>query len=106
MILEIAILPIKPDKTERMEELGRDVASHLAQGKTPGFHSFRLVRAIEDPNRFVLHLTWDRVEDHTALGESEYGQEVTVVIQECLADEPVVHHYEVVDGARTGDISL
>jgi heme-degrading monooxygenase HmoA len=106
MILEIAILPIKPEKTERMEELGREVAEYLARGDTAGFHSFRLVRAIEDPNRFVLHLTWDTVEHHTALGESEFGQQVTEVIQDCLAAEPTVHHYEVVDGARTGDLEL
>ncbi len=106
MFLEIAILPVKPERAADIEQLGRDAAAYLALGTTKGFHSFRLIRAAEDPNRFVLHLTWDRIEDHTALGESEFGQKVGALIGECLAGEAVVHHYTVVDGATLGEITL
>lgn len=106
MFLEIAILPIKPERTADIEQMGREVVEYLKKGTTKGFHSFRLIRAAEDANRFVLHLTWDRIEDHTALGESEYGQTVGALIGECLAGEAVVHHYTVVDGATLGEITL
>ena len=106
MFLEIAILPIKPERAADLEQMGRDVVEYLKLGTTKGFHSFRLIRSVEDPNRFVLHLTWDRVEDHTALGESEYGQKVGALIGECLAGEAVVHHYTVVAGATLGEITL
>jgi heme-degrading monooxygenase HmoA len=106
MFLEIAILPIKPERAADIEQMGRDVAAYLQQGTTRGFHSFRLARAAEDPNRFVLHVTWDAIEDHKALGESEYGQHVGALIQECLAGESVVHHYTVVEGATLGDITF
>ena len=106
MFLEIAILDVKPEATGTMKRLGTEVAAHLAQGETPGFHSYRLMRADEDPNRFVLHLTWDRIEDHVALGESEYGQTVGETIQAALASEAIVHHYEVVDGCSVGNVEL
>jgi heme-degrading monooxygenase HmoA len=106
MILEIAILDVKPELVERMEELGREVAEYLGQGTTPGFHSFRWLRAIEDPNRFVIHIVWDRVEDHTALGESEFGKRVSEVLADAFASDPVVHHYRVVEGAATGAVPL
>ena len=106
MFLEIAILDVKPDRVESVEQLGREVAEYLARGETKGFHSYRLVRAAEDPNRFVLHLTWDAIEDHVALGETEYGQQVGEVIQDSVATEPIVHHYQVVDGCSVGSIEL
>jgi hypothetical protein len=54
----------------------------------------------------VLHLTWDAIEDHVALGETEYGQQVGEVIQDSVATEPIVHHYQVVDGCSVGSIEL
>ena len=106
MFLEIAILDLKPEAIERFEKLGREVAAHLAKGETQGFHSYRLIRSEEDPNRFVLHLTWDRIEDHVALGESEYGQQVGDIIMASVASDPIVHHYQVVDGCSVGTIEL
>jgi len=106
MFLEIAILELKPEAVERFEELGREVAAHLAKGQTKGFHSYRLMRADEDPNRFILHLTWDTIADHVALGESDYGQEVGDVIMASVASEPVVHHYKLVEGCSVGDVDL
>ena len=106
MFLEIAILDVKPEATGTIVRLGTEVAAHLAKGETPGFHSYRLMRAGEDSNRFVLHLTWDRIEDHLALGETDYGQKVGETIQAALASEAVVHHYQVVDGCSVGNIEL
>ena len=106
MFLEIAILDVKPEAADSIAQLGTEVAAHLSKGETPGFHSYRLIRADEDPNRFVLHLTWDRIEDHVALGESEYGQKVGEIIQASLASEAVVHHYQVVDGCSVGNIEF
>lgn len=106
MFLEIAILDVKPEAAGQMEELGREVTEYLSSGQQKGFHSYRLVRADEDPNRFVLHLTWDTIEDHVALGESEFGQKVGDRIQAALASEAVVHHYQVVDGCSVGNIEL
>ena len=105
MFLEIAILDVK-DRVGRIEQLGREVAEYLQRGETKGFHSYRLIRAAEDPNRFVLHLTWDAIEDHVALGETEYGQQVGEVIEASLASEAIVHHYQVVDGCSVGTIEL
>ncbi|MCY4087966.1 MAG: antibiotic biosynthesis monooxygenase [Actinomycetia bacterium] len=106
MFLEIAILDVKPECVERIEQVGREVAEHLERGETKGFRSYRLIRAAEDPNRFVLHLTWDAIEDHVALGESDYGQQVGAILQDSVASEPVVHHYQVVDGCSVGSIEL
>jgi heme-degrading monooxygenase HmoA len=106
MFLEIAILPIKSERVTEIEEMGREVADFLGKGTTKGFRSFRLLRAAEDPNRFVLHLTWDSIEDHVALGQTAYGQQVGKLIQDSAASETVVHHYTVVEGASLGAIDL
>ncbi len=104
MFLEIAILPVKPERRSDIEQMGREVAAHFAQNTMKGLHSYRMIQAAEDPNRIVLHLTWDTIEDHTALGESEFGQRVGGLIGECLASGAVVHHYTVIDGATYGEL--
>jgi quinol monooxygenase YgiN len=107
-VLEIGILRIKPEKTERMEQLGREIADYRLprENQPEGWHSFRLYRAIEDPHRFALHLTWDSVEDHTRSAESAWGKQTAAVLQECLASEADVQHYQLVEGTAAGTPDL
>jgi quinol monooxygenase YgiN len=107
-VLEIGILPIKPEKTDRIEQLGREIADYRSrpENRPVGWHSFRLHRAIEDPNRFVLHLTWDSVADHKRSSESEWGKKVAATLGECLASDATVHHYQLVEGCGVGTPDL
>jgi heme-degrading monooxygenase HmoA len=63
MILESALLDVKPG-----EEAGFEAAMKEARPlieATPGFRSIAVRRCLETPNRYLLLVEWDRLEDHT-----------------------------------------
>jgi quinol monooxygenase YgiN len=107
-ILEVGIFQIKPEQVERMEELGREIAEHRSQSENQpeGWHSVRLYRAIEDPNRFVLHATWDSAEDSKQSSGSAWDKKTDAALAECLASEADVNCYELVEGTAAGTPDL
>ena len=63
MILEIATLDVR-----RGEEQNFETSFSKAQAiisTMPGYISHRLQRCMETPNRYVLLVNWERLEDHT-----------------------------------------
>jgi heme-degrading monooxygenase HmoA len=101
MILELAILDV------RRGESAAFVAA-FAEAKTiisvmPGFDHLELQRCLEDPDRYVLLVGWDRLEDHTEgfRGSAEY-QRWRELLHRFYDPFPTVEHYEpVVHVART-----
>lgn len=64
MILEVADLRIDPARHEAFEHAVRQgIDSAISQAK--GFRGHELRRCIESPERYLLLLTWDTLEDHT-----------------------------------------
>jgi hypothetical protein len=106
MIMQVAILDIKPDKVEKFIGVGRDIVRHYNEERPPQLHAWQVVRAMEDPNRFVLHGYWDRAEDHTGMAETDWGRQMTELIQDCVAGEATILHCELVDGAAYGGSPL
>src|SRR5947209_2563298 len=63
MIVEIAIFEAKPGEADQMREgltRARDVIS-----RSPGYRDSHFHQAIEKPERFVLSIEWEKLEDHT-----------------------------------------
>jgi heme-degrading monooxygenase HmoA len=63
MILESALLDVKPGEESAFEAALREARTLIAA--TPGFRAISVRRCIETPNRYLLLVEWDRLEDHT-----------------------------------------
>lgn len=60
-----------------------------------GFRSLRLGRCVQQPNRYLLLVEWDRLEDHTeGFRGSDAYQEWRRLLHHFYDPFPVVDHYE------------
>ncbi|HYN93692.1 MAG TPA: antibiotic biosynthesis monooxygenase family protein [Pilimelia sp.] len=62
MVLEVALIDIAPGRED--EFAAAYAKGHPILAETPGCRSVRMTRGIESPQRFVLLVEWDTVEDH------------------------------------------
>ena len=74
MIVEHAVLPVRPGE-EAAFEADFAVARAII-GSMPGFIDLTLSRQIEHPDRYLLLVRWERLEDHTVgfRGSPEYDR--------------------------------
>jgi heme-degrading monooxygenase HmoA len=95
VILEHAVLSVKPDEREEFEmafALAKDIIAAV-----PGFRSLTLSRCLERDNGYLLLVEWDRLEDHTEgfRGSAEY-QRWRDLLHPFYDPFPVVEHYATV----------
>lgn len=62
MVVEIAILEAKPGEADNMRK-GLEAARKIIS-QANGYIDSTFQQGIEDPNRFVLYIKWQTVEDH------------------------------------------
>ena len=97
MILEIAILNVRPGRTAEFEQ-----AFHKAQriiSSMVGYVSHELQRCLEVENKDVLLVRWQRLEDHTeGFRKSPEYEEWRRLLHHFYDPFPSVEHYEPVDG--------
>jgi heme-degrading monooxygenase HmoA len=93
MILEHALLPVKPGHEEDFVA-AFDEAKQIISSM-PGFHSLTLSRGLEHPSAFLLLVEWETLEDHTEgfRGSAEY-QEWRRLLHHFYEPFPVVEHFE------------
>ena len=63
MILEVAILKIKPEIAAKFE--AAFATASLIISSMPGYISHELQRCLEVENQYVLLVRWAKLEDHT-----------------------------------------
>jgi len=63
MILESALLDVKPGAEAAFEAAMKEARPLIAA--TPGFYSISVQRCLETPNRYLLLVEWETLEDHT-----------------------------------------
>jgi heme-degrading monooxygenase HmoA len=97
MILEHALITVRPDAHAEFEAgiaKAREVIS-----AAPGFRSFALRRGVESPNRYLLLVGWDTLEDHTVgFRESDAFAAWRSHIQPFFGGAPEVDHYRELPG--------
>jgi heme-degrading monooxygenase HmoA len=96
VILELADIRIHPGQNAAFEEAIarglRDVASH-----SPGFQGFKVNHGIESPERYLLQVFWDTLEDHTVrFRQSERFTQWRAIVGPFFASPPVVEHFDLV----------
>ena len=95
MILELAILNVRRGESSQFEEAFSEAKSIISAA--PGFDHLELRRCVEDADRYVLLVGWDRLEDHTEgfRGSAQY-QEWRSLLHHFYDPFPIVEHYEVI----------
>ena len=96
MILEIADIRIAPGQQAAFEEaIQRGLASVISRAK--GVRGFKVNHGIESPERYVLQICWDTLEDHTVgFREGPLFAEWRAIVGPFFASPPVVEHFTLV----------
>ena len=94
MILELADIRIHPGQQavfdEAIQRGVRDVIS-----KARGFRGFKINKGIESPERYVLEIFWDTLENHTIdFRQSPAFAEWRAIAGPFFAGPPTVEHFE------------
>ena len=64
MILELADIRITPGKQAEFDSaIVHGLSTVISQAK--GFRGFKVNKGIESPERYILQIFWDTLEDHT-----------------------------------------
>ncbi len=94
MILELADLRIQPGQQAAFEEaIARGLSSVIARAK--GYRGAKVHHGIESPERYVLQIFWDTLEDHTVgFRGSPLFAEWRAIVGPFFAAPPVVEHFE------------
>ena len=92
MILEVAMLDVKPGETAEFEA-AFDKAQNIISSMT-GYISHQLQKCLENPNRYILLVNWQTLEDHTnGFRESDEYQEWRAMLHHFYDPFPTVEHY-------------
>jgi heme-degrading monooxygenase HmoA len=96
MILEIADIRIHPGQNAAFEA-AIDHAAGTIIAKAKGFQGYKVNRGIESPERYVLQIFWDTLEDHTvAFRQSDAFTQWRGIVGPFFAAPPVVEHFDLV----------
>ena len=95
MILEVAILDVKPGQSAAYKAAFREASGIIAGMK--GYVAHQLQECLEKPDRFVLLVWWQTLEDHTVgfRGSAEY-QRWRTLLHHFYDPFPTVEHYKMV----------
>ncbi|WP_172252637.1 antibiotic biosynthesis monooxygenase family protein [Saccharibacillus deserti] len=63
MILESAMLQVKPGRTQAFERDFRQASTWISQ--IPGYEGHELQKCLEDDHKYLLLVRWAKLEDHT-----------------------------------------
>lgn len=96
VILEIADIRIPPGQNAAFEEaIQRGLDTVASQAK--GFKGAKVNRGIESPERYILQIFWDTLEDHTVgFRQGPLFPAWRAIVGPFFAAPPVVEHFELV----------
>jgi len=96
VILEVADIRIAPGRQAAFDEaIRRGLETVIA--RAPGMKGWKVNRCIERPERYLLTIFWDRLEDHTVhfRGGPLFAQ-WRAIVGPFFAEPPLVEHFELV----------
>lgn len=97
MVLEHALITVRPGTASQFEAALSRASRIIAA--SPGFISLTLDRGVESPDRYLLLVEWETLEDHvTHFRESPAFLEWRALIGPFFESPPEVDHFVAVDG--------
>ena len=93
MILELADIRIHPGQQAAFDEaIQRAIGSVVSKAR--GFQGFKVNKGIESPERYILQIFWETLENHTVgFRESPAFAEWRAIVGPFFAGPPVVEHF-------------
>jgi heme-degrading monooxygenase HmoA len=93
MILEVADLRIHPGQQAAFDEaIQRGLATVISHAK--GFKGWKVNKGVESPERYLLMIFWETLEDHTvAFRGGPLFAEWRAIVGPFFAVPPVVEHF-------------
>jgi heme-degrading monooxygenase HmoA len=93
MILELADLHIQPGKQAEFDiAIQRGIDEVISKAK--GFNGYKVNKGIESPERYLLMIFWETLENHTIdFRESPAFQEWRAIVGPYFAAPPAVEHF-------------
>ncbi|WP_137894667.1 antibiotic biosynthesis monooxygenase [Ramlibacter sp. 2FC] len=98
MILELADIRIHPGRQADFEEAAKRGLDTVLS-KVTGFRKYEVRRSMESPERYMLLLHWDTLEDHTVgFRTSPAYAQWRAIVGPYFSKPPFVEHFEFVSG--------
>ena len=96
MILEVADIRIPPGKQAEFDEaIQRGLRTVLSQAK--GVTGWQVNKGIESPERYILQIFWDTLENHTVdFRQSPAFADWRAIVGPFFAGAPTVEHFDLV----------
>ncbi len=96
MILELADIRIHPGQQAAFDEaIQRGLKEVISKAK--GFQGFKVNKGIESPERYVLQIFWDTLENHTVdFRQSAAFADWRAIVGPFFAGPPTVEHFDLV----------
>ena len=96
MILEIADIRITPGKSSEFDAAIQHGIATVAS-KAKGFRGFKVNRGVESPDRYILMIYWDTLENHTVdFRQGPLFPQWRAIVGPFFASPPSVEHFELV----------
>jgi heme-degrading monooxygenase HmoA len=94
MILELADIRIHPGQNAAFDEaIGRGLRDVISHAK--GFMGYKVNKGIESPERYILQIFWNTLEDHTVgFRQSDAFAQWRAIVGPFFASPPVVEHFD------------
>jgi heme-degrading monooxygenase HmoA len=96
MILELADIRIHPGQQAAFEEaIQRGLSTVISRAK--GYRGFKVNKGIESPERFILMIFWETLENHTVdFRGGPLFPEWRAIVGPFFAAPPTVEHFSLV----------
>jgi heme-degrading monooxygenase HmoA len=96
MILELVDIRIHPGQNAAFDEaIARGVRNVIAHAK--GFQGFKVNKGIENPERYILQIFWDSVDNHmVGFRQSEAFAQWRAIVGPYFASPPAMEHFDLV----------
>ena len=93
MILEVADIRIAPGQQAAFDEaIVRGVTTVIGQAR--GFRGYKVNKGVESPERYLLMIFWDTLEDHTVhFRQGPLFPQWRAIVAPFFAQPPMVEHY-------------
>ena len=96
MILEIADITISPGKQAEFDT-AIQLAIDTVASQAKGFRGFEVKRGIESPERYILMIYWDTLENHTVdFRQGPLFPQWRAIVGPFFAAPPMVEHFTLV----------
>lgn len=94
MILELADIRIHPGQQAAFDEaIQRGVSTVISKAK--GFQGSKINKGIESPERYILQIFWETLENHTIdFRESPAFADWRAIVGPFFAGPPTVEHFK------------